>query len=105
MTQRRKTAFWGIGLAVVSALVGAAVASLLMAGSNLSGDGLETVPQYEASAGAEDPPQGEESVIHVRTIRPQRNPSFVLKVSEVAYVEPYYQADILSQLPGRVKYI
>lgn len=111
MTRLRKTTFWGIGLASLVALVGGTAAIYLTAGSHASfpsalWQALEPVPERgSASASAEEPEQTEENVIQVRTIHAQRDPSFVLKISEVAYVEPYYQADILSQVPGRVKYV
>src|SRR5207253_10365299 len=57
------------------------------------------------SSGPDEPDEATESSVHVTTIRPKRDPSFILKVHEVAYVEPYYQAELLSQVAGTIKYI
>jgi multidrug resistance efflux pump len=109
MIRRGRIALWGLGLVTVLAVAGITVVILWKAGSHGSfaslGESLEIEPPPGMPADTDDPLAGEEGVLHVRTIRPQRNPSFVLKVSEVAYVEAYYQADILSQVQGRVKYI
>jgi membrane fusion protein (multidrug efflux system) len=101
MSLVRKTALWGIGLAVILALAAGIAAVLTTAGSH-------TPFQETTSAGSTTPDEQEpveENAIHVRTIRPRRDPSFILKIQEVAYVEPYYQAELLSQVAGTIKYL
>ena len=100
MSLIRKT-LWGIGLAGILALAGGTAAVLTTAGSHVPfPDNASTV-----SSSTDDQEPAEESVVHVTTIRPKRDPSFILKIHEVAYVEPYYQAEMLSQVAGTVKYI
>src|SRR5262249_15250196 len=98
MVMTRKTAFWGIGLIGILAL-----------GSGLA-IGMKSPSQQplvlsSATAGSVGQEPGDESQIVIKTIKPKRNPSFVLSIRELAYVEPYYQAPLLSQVAGRVKFI
>ena len=47
-----------------------------------------------------------ENVIAVRTVRPKRNPAgFARSVTQPAYVDGYYTADLMARVPGDVKYI
>jgi multidrug resistance efflux pump len=101
MSLARKAAYWGIGLIIILALAGGTTAVLTMAGSHTSVQEGSSA----ASSDPDEPERAEESVVHVTTIRPKRDPSFILKIHEVAYVEPYYQAELLSQVAGTIKYI
>lgn len=101
MSVLQKTIVWGIGLSSALVVAGGSAAIVLTAGSH------PATPEsaVATSSGTDEQDRTEESVVHVTTIRPQRDPSFLLKIRELAYVEPYYEDDLLSQVAGRVKYI
>jgi multidrug resistance efflux pump len=92
-------------------LIGLGLVALLAIGASV------LVPQLAATfqgAGADPSAAGSEqddqmppgsSFITVRTIHPQRDPSFVLTCHELAHVEPYFETPIYSQVAGRVKFI
>jgi multidrug resistance efflux pump len=100
MSVLSKTAFWGLGIAIILALVAGTAAVLSTSGSHAS---FQDNASAVSSTDEREPVQ--DNAIHVTTIRPKRDPSFILKIQEVAYVEPYYQAEILSQVAGTVKYL
>jgi multidrug efflux pump subunit AcrA (membrane-fusion protein) len=58
-----------------------------------------------ASAMAKKDPEAEENAISVKSIRPRRDPSFQLTVEQPAFVEAYYQADLMARVAGPVKYL
>jgi multidrug resistance efflux pump len=99
MSLKKKIAFWIIGLTGILAL-----------GSGLA---VGVKPQSlqplnsAAAAGQDDGEQqaGDDGQILVKTIKPKRNPAFVLSIRELAYVEPFYQTQLMSQVAGRVKFI
>src|SRR5947209_7703775 len=101
MSLVRKVACWGIGLVGILAVVGGTTAVLTTAGSHTT---LQE-GSLAISSDPDEPDRAEESAVHVTTIRPKRDPSFILKIHEVAYVEPYYQAELLSQVAGTIKHI
>src|SRR5438093_2745910 len=43
--------------------------------------------------------------IPVKVVRPKRDPSLVLSVQQPAYVQAFYQADLLARAAGPVKYL
>src|SRR5262249_43825694 len=46
---------------------------------------------------------GEGAAVSVKTVRPRRDPSFRMTVEQPAYVEPYYQADLMARVAGPIK--
>ena len=59
----------------------------------------------DPSSSASSPGAGE-SAITVKTIHPKRNPhGFTRSVSQPAYVEGYFTADLMAHVAGKVKYI
>jgi multidrug resistance efflux pump len=57
----------------------------------------------EPAADDEDDSAGNTQVATVKTIKPKRDPSFVIAVDEPAYVEPYFKADLMARVAGPVK--
>jgi multidrug resistance efflux pump len=88
-------------------LLGAVFLGLSALGRNRAGGVLT------ASARAASPPvvhveetaaaQEDEGGISVTTVRPKRDPSFSTSVEQPAYVEAYYQADLMARVAGPVK--
>ncbi len=93
MSIRRGALVCGIGFVTVLAVAAVVVGVIWVARSHAG----------SAKTDEQDPDEG--GRIRVKTIHPQRDPSFVISVEEPAYVEPYYQTDILSQVAGRIKYL
>jgi multidrug efflux pump subunit AcrA (membrane-fusion protein) len=63
------------------------------------------VHEDPAAEPAQDPvqePEGE-STIAVTTVKPRRDPHFTASVEQPAYVEAYYQADLMARVAGPVK--
>jgi multidrug efflux pump subunit AcrA (membrane-fusion protein) len=79
-----------------------AVASIVVIFWSLRG--LPAAPGARASA-PEKAPEPEGNAISVKTIRPRNDPSFRMTVEQPAYVEAYYQADLLARVAGPVKYL
>jgi multidrug resistance efflux pump len=98
MALTRKTALWGIGLVGILGL-GSGIAIGMKSPSQ------QPLVLSSATAGSVGQEPSDDSQIVVKTIKPKRNPSFVLSIRELAYVEPYYQAPLLSPVAGRVKFI
>jgi multidrug efflux pump subunit AcrA (membrane-fusion protein) len=54
---------------------------------------------------SERSPEPEGSAITVKTIRPRHDPSFQMTVEQPAYVEAYYQADLMARVAGPIKHL
>jgi multidrug efflux pump subunit AcrA (membrane-fusion protein) len=90
-----------LGVSLVSVLViGAAIAAIMAAGPGTD---------HPGTAGSEglqgEPPDGGDSAISVKTIRPRRNPSFSFSATQPAYVEAYYRNDLEAQVAGRIGFL
>src|SRR5947209_8009990 len=98
----------------VKTALGLSVGGLLPLGAVVLGwaviersrDGLLT-SSAQAAAAAESPGapadgEGGEA-ISVTAVRPRRDPSFSTSVEQPAYVEGYYQADVMARAAGPVK--
>jgi multidrug resistance efflux pump len=57
----------------------------------------------ERGRAGETRPEPHSKAISVKTIHPRRDPSFRLAVEQPAYVEPYYEADLLARVAGPIK--
>src|SRR5438105_4667250 len=67
-------------------------------------DGQQHAGTPKAADGEdEDDAASEAQVPTVKTIRPRRDPSFVISVDEPAYVEAYFKADLMARAAGPVK--
>jgi multidrug efflux pump subunit AcrA (membrane-fusion protein) len=51
------------------------------------------------------PAEAEGNAITVKTIQPRRDSSFQVTVEQPAYVEAYYQADLMARVAGPIKYL
>jgi multidrug efflux pump subunit AcrA (membrane-fusion protein) len=54
---------------------------------------------------SEKSPEPEGNAISVKTIHPRRDPSFQITIEQPAYVEAYYQADLMARVAGPIKYL
>jgi HlyD family secretion protein len=57
------------------------------------------------AADSERPAEPESSAIPVKTVQPRRDPSFQVTVEQPAYVDAYFQADLMARVAGPVKYL
>lgn len=58
------------------------------------------------AASAATPPEGDsDATINVKTIQPRRDPSFQMTVEQPAFVDAYFQADLMARVAGPVKYL
>jgi multidrug efflux pump subunit AcrA (membrane-fusion protein) len=57
------------------------------------------------AASSEKTPETDTEAITVKTIRPRRDPAFQMTVEQPAYVEAYFQADLMARVAGPIKYL
>src|SRR5438132_14332753 len=101
MGKAKKVIFLGLAIIFFSAVGSALVPSIMSTWSRRSFEASTAT----ASEGESDSLDEKTGALIVKTIKPKRDPSFVLSCREIADVEPYYKAPILSQVAGRVKFI
>jgi multidrug resistance efflux pump len=104
MGRTGKGTYWLVGL--IGSLMLISIILVSLNGRSL----WPFVPNSAAASSVGDdegrqPQTDDESQILVRTLKPKRDPAFVLTIRELAYVEPYYQASLMSQVAGRVKFV
>src|SRR5262249_14354407 len=63
----------------------------------------EQSPGMAREDDTELPTEPEEIAILVKTIYPRCDPSFQMTIEQPAYVEPYFQADLMARVAGPVK--
>ncbi len=93
MTFLRKKSLLGIGIAAAVVLgVALVVGAILITpvGAKVRAD--------EGRAGTDA-----ENAISVKTVRPRHDPAFSTTVEQPAYVEGYYQADLMARVAGPIK--
>jgi multidrug resistance efflux pump len=81
-------------------VVGAAVVTGAFLGSR---DGRSALASPARASGEEESDEGE--AIPVKTIRPKHDAGFTASVEQPAFVEAYYQADLMARVAGPVKMI
>jgi multidrug efflux pump subunit AcrA (membrane-fusion protein) len=100
------TVFLGSGL--VAAIVTGAALLGFFATRGPSGAETGLSPRVEAEITASTDENGSDIIDDTRlvdVIHPRLDPSFVISVSEIADVKPYYRAELCAQVAGVVKYI
>jgi multidrug resistance efflux pump len=64
---------------------------------------VESAPIVNSPGDTDNP--AEDEAITVKTIKPKRDPNFVVSVEELATVRPYFEADLYARVAGPVKFI
>jgi multidrug resistance efflux pump len=91
-------------LLAMAVVLGAAIAVGYAAWSaRPSTTDAESVPAVISPGDGENAGEGE--LISVKTIKPKRDPNFIVSVDELASVRPYFQADLYARVAGPVKFI
>src|SRR5437879_4952948 len=90
MTTARGRWFWTVGLALLSVLVGTVLV-------------VASVRARARNKGAAADLDEEDATPTVKVITPRYDPAFVLTVQQLATVEPFFKAEIRSQVTGTVK--
>jgi multidrug efflux pump subunit AcrA (membrane-fusion protein) len=86
---------------VSGSLVVAAVSTAVILWSFKSPPGVAA--SAAAPEGSQEPAAADG--IAVKTVRPRRDPSFQMTVEQPAFVDAYYQADLMARVAGTVKYV
>src|SRR5260370_38719669 len=104
MMPKQKAIFWTIGL-LCFLMFGWCLAFVFKIDFHRL-MGLNSVEaSFDQKGNPRDVDSADPEPILVKTIKPKRDPSFVLTIRELAYVEAYYEVPILSQVAGRIKFI
>jgi multidrug resistance efflux pump len=99
MAEERSGSFrWPVFAAVVAA------AGALGVGGFLKARGLPAGEPPPATAADPAGPEASAAVT-VKTVHPRRDPKFCMTVEQPAYVEPYYQDDLLARVAGPLKFL
>src|SRR5579871_2918182 len=105
MIRSMGTAFLGVSLAAAIG-VGAVLGALFAHHTPpVTGPSYSSPPEAEVQSPDENPPEVVDESRLVDVIHPRLDPSFVISVSELADVKPYYRAELCAQVAGVIKYL
>jgi multidrug resistance efflux pump len=100
---------WGIGGAAVLVLLTAIIVAARPKQTVTAGAAAPThvdpatPPEPHEASSSEDPM--DDPLISVKSVWPKSDPSFRMMVTQPAYIDPYYQADLMARVAGPIKFI